>query len=578
MVGLRRAAALVGLALVGLLVACSTPEPEVIEKVVTQVVTERIVETVVVDQTPQVVEREVTKVVEVEVVVTPTPETATVGGRMVVALGSFDTLDPHMSGDGGPMTVHALLGATLLAKDLEGNYVPYLAESWQQSDDGMQWTFQLRDDVTFHDGTPLTAHDYVYAINRLRAPETAAPQAGRVAAVGEVVALDDYTLQITLATSYPILPEQLSNTAVVQPLLQSFVEGSEDPFGRDFVGVGPYMLKEYVPGDRVVIERNPNFAWGPPVGENRGPYYIQEIEFRFLPEAATIIAGLEVGEIDHAFIGTEDRALIEDTANFQIIEVIHQGMNPSVHMNLSNPIFQDLAVRQALNYAVDRQLLVAVVAQGAAVPQYGVLSPPMVDYWAGVEYVGYHYDQDKAKALLQEAGYTYNNDGMLEKDGQPLNLTMKTVSAWTKLAEVLQEQYKAVGIGIEIVIEEPGVNLGSLIGGNYELLVSGYTASESDVLYRWFHATRPGALNMSKHSDAELDRLLDLTRSTGDMAERRQFVHDVQRHMAETAHVVPLYASVQSYAISNRIVNFHPFPIDLLVLKIKLNDAFVKGQ
>jgi peptide/nickel transport system substrate-binding protein len=565
--------------------ACSSAEPEVIEKEVTRVVQETVLETVVetvlVEGTPEVLEQEVTRVVEVEKIVTATPEPVqgpAVGGKLVVALTAVDTLDQQYTAQGDAMVITSLLGSTLVAKDLEGNYVPYLATEWSTSDDGLVWEFKLRDDVKFHDGSPLTAQDYAWTFQRMIDPENTSAQRGRAAAIASAEAVDDYTLRLTLLAPYPILLEQLSNTGVLQPLLQSAVAQYGDDYGRNPVGVGPYKFVEWQTGERVVIERNPDFNWGPPFVDNRGPFNIETIEFRLIGEPATVLAGLEAGEIDYGAVEPTDLERIQDLDMFQMIEAVDQGMYPAVHMHVQKPPFDDIRVRQALNYATDKEVLIKVVLKGHGVPQYGPLSPNMKDYWPGVEYIGYGYDLDKAKALMEEAGFTYNADGMLEKDGEPFKTVLKSYPQFTSLAEVLQEQYKALGLDVEIELVEPGILFGQVIGGEHELVIFGYGASESDILYRWFHGSRTNALNLAMASDPELDRLLDLTRSTIDPQERLEWVHEVQKYIVEQAYVVPLYAPKSFYALNKRVQGAKPAPLELLGLKVVLNDAYIETE
>ena len=136
---------------------------------------------------------------------------------MTFVISGFDTLDIHHGGHGDTMSIGWLLGSTLVSRDHQAVYHPWLATSWEASEDGMLWTFHLRDDVTFHDGRPLTADDFVWSITRLLDPETGAPQAGRLRSVSHAVAPDATTLEIHMKEPFPLLLEHLSNTAVVQP-------------------------------------------------------------------------------------------------------------------------------------------------------------------------------------------------------------------------------------------------------------------------------------------------------------------------------------------------------------------------
>jgi peptide/nickel transport system substrate-binding protein len=502
-------------------------------------------------------------------------DTPAVGGTLVIAATTdFDTLDIHLTGNGEAMSASWLMGATLVARLPDASYAPWLATGWETSEDGLTWTFTLREDVLFHDGTPLTAEHYAWTINRLLAPETAAPQAGRLRAVGSAEALDDYTLQLTLLAPYPVLLEQLSNTGVVQPYLPSFVEEQGENFGRTFMGVGPYRFVEWVTGERVVLERNPDFAWGMPIGENQGAYYIERIEYRFIPEAATRVAGLEAGEIDYSPVLATDVEYLESTGQVNILRSFSEGMLTALHMNLSRAPFDDVRVRQAFNLAVDKDVLIDVLLLGEGEPQYGPLSPGIAGYWVGIEEIGYKYDLEAARALLEDAGYTAGEDGMFSRDGAPLTVTLKCESPRTQMCEVLQAQYQALGVDVQIEIIEPGGALGLALADDYQLMTLGYSASESDILYRWFHTSRQGALNLSRAADPALDEILDNTRN--DVENRDMWVQEAQRYMVEQAYVVPLILSPEFTAISTRVQGVTPNPLGLAaVLKAYLNDAYI---
>ncbi len=179
---------------------------------------------------------------------------------------------------------------------------------------------------------------------------------------------------------------------------------------------------------------------------------------------------------------------------------------------------------------------------------------------------------------MEEAGFTYNSDGMLEKDGESLKVVLKSYPQFTDLAEVLQELYKGLGVNIEIELVEPGILFGQVMGGEHELVVFGYSASESDILYRWFHGSRTNALNLAMASDPELDRILDLTRSTVNPEERLEWVHEAQKYIVEQAYAVPLYAPKSFFALNNQVVGAIPAPLELLGLKAFLNDAYFETE
>jgi peptide/nickel transport system substrate-binding protein len=551
------------LVIASVLAACGpTPEPQVVEIEVTKVITEKIVETVIVQGTSQTVEKEVTSVVEVEKVVTATPEPEkepAVGGTMVVAMTQEpDSLDAHKSTLGVAHLVYQYIGATLVTKDLQtGEYIPYLAESWSVTDDGLTWDFTLKENIKFHDGTPLTAQDYAWTLQRVLDPETMSPVAQVLGGVTGVEAVDDYTLRIKMdAPSYPFL-ESLTAFSF-QPLSQAYVEQMGEDYARQPMGVGPFKFKEWVTGDKVILERNPDFAWGPEFSRG-GPSFIETIELRIIPEYATRMAGLEAGEID--YVGELDAKDVDGLSEMEqlyIGEVLHQGLNPFSPLNVTRPPFDDVRVRQAFNHAVDRDALIKVIEFGHAVPQYGPISPSVHGYWPGVEYIGYKYDLDKAKALMAEAGWTDSDgDGILDKDGQPLKLVMMTDPSKAnrvKAAEILQDMYGALGAEIEIQLAEIGLRYAAVMSGDYDMTIESWGWAEAQLMYIMFHSDMLGAYNFSHLDNPELDQLLDATLTTMDHEKRQQWVDEAQRYIVEQAYLITLYTPMIFSAWSNRVM------------------------
>ncbi len=566
-----------------MLAACGgSSESEVVEKEVTRVVKETVVETVVetvmIEGTPQTLEQQVTKVVEVEKIVTATPEAElepAVGGKLVYVLSADPrTLDPHKSSLLVEDTVLRYVGASLVAKDpLTNEMIPYLAESWTVSEDGLTYEFKLRKDVKFHDGTPFTAHEYAWTLNRAKDPLTQATAiAAMLTGVVSAEAVDDYTLQLKMAwPNYPLL----ENAALVfyfQPLSPAYVEEMGEDYGRHPIGVGPFKFKEWQTGEKIVLERNPDFAWGPAHTRGGAPY-IETIEFRIIPEYATTLAGLESGEIDYAEMQSKDVDRIKDTEQFQILGSLLQGISPFVTLNTSQPPFDDILVRQAFNLAVNRDALVQVVMHGHAIPHYGPITPSVPGYWPGTEYIGYHYNLDKAKSLMEEAGYSFNDDGMLEKDGQALALVLKTTPGSSKVAEILQEQFRALGVEIQIEQLEVGILREEYSSGNYTLGMRGLVHPDISLLFAMFHSSMIGAWNSSFVNEAQVDQFISDMLYTAEDKMHKEAAIALQRHVVEQAYIVPLYTPMTNRALSNEIQSAVFAPVTGI---LELYDAYIE--
>jgi peptide/nickel transport system substrate-binding protein len=509
---------------------------------------------------------------------TPAPTGPVVGGTLVLAdTNEPDTLDIQKSSYGITSWVISYLGGSLIAKDLQGKYIPYIAESWSASPDGLVWTFKIKQGVKFSNGDPLTAKDWVYTIERARDPATNSPvSASLVTPIDKAEAIDDYTLQLTLtAPFYPIL-ENFTSTYLM-PYDQKAVEAEGDNYGRNPVGAGPYMFKEWVTDEKVVLQRNPDFNWGPIAfdGANPGPYYIDTVEFRVIPEYSTMLAGLQAGDLDIiSRTEAKDVQLIRDTGMYNIFEGISSA---TFHVTVNNEVapFDNEKVRQAFEMATDRNAIIQIVTLGSAVPLHGPISPSVIGYDPEVENHGFNYDLAGAKALMQEAGFTYGSDGMLiNPDGTPFELVLKTptIDSYVKTAQVLSDQWTTFGVKVTIEQYEWGTLSPQYVGGDYTVGTLEIGWPEADILYLWFHSSAIGALNWNRVQDPTLDALLEKTRTLTDATERQAAVRDAQFYIADHAFMFPIFAFKDFLVVSNKLDGVQWSPLAGLVL----SDAFFK--
>jgi peptide/nickel transport system substrate-binding protein len=341
------------------------------------------------------------------------------------------------------------------------------------------------------------------------------------------------------------------------------------------MSAGPFMFKEWVTDEKIVLERNPDFVWGP-AGTRGGPPFIQNIEFRIIPEHATVLAGLEAGEIDYAGLEIRDIERVEGTGEFEIFSALRRGIGPVVIMNVSRSPLDDVLVRQALNLAVNKDALIKVVALGHAIPQYGPISQSVQGYWEGVEYIGYDYDPDKAKALLEEAGYSLGGDGVWEKDGQRLSLLLKVPSdsaTHTKVAPIVQENFKDIGVELELELQEFGVLDAQFSKGDYELGILNWTYSNSGLMYAMFHSSMIGALNPTYVNNPELDEILSTMGFTTDAEVSQNAAAEAQRFIVEQAYLIPTYTAEIPRALNKRVKGARFSPIGGVM---ELYDAYIE--
>ena len=253
----------------------------------------------------------------------------TAGGKLVLGRGDPPTnLDPHKTGEAAADEVNNFIGGGLMTLDPQTLAVrPWLAESVTQNEDGTVFTFTIRQGVTFHNGDPLTAHDFKWTYERALNPETQATVSrDMLGPIASIEAPDDYTLVVTLEQPSAVFLRNMASGGYLMPLSQRAVEAAGDTYGQNPVGVGPYRFKEWITGYSITLERNPDFNWPQYFFSNQGPALFDEIEIRYIPETGTRIAALETGEVDIVTVGAADLFLFEDNPGFNINTSLRSGI------------------------------------------------------------------------------------------------------------------------------------------------------------------------------------------------------------------------------------------------------------
>ena len=490
------------------------------------------------------------------------------GGTLRIALpADVTSLDLHKTSRGDDaLVVGQWFNATLVTQNAGGEYIPYLAESWEFSDDGLTWTFHLRDDVMFHNGDPVTAHDFVWTYERALDPDLASPGAGRRLTGMTFEAPDDYTLVFNFpAPAISLL--QFMNWGYMAPMSQRAVEELGAEYELNPVGTGPYKVVEVRPGEGVAMERWDEYNWGPEFfdGANTGPYNFDRIEFSILPEEATRIAALESGDIDYVngISNPLDVAILE--AAGVTVQQAPFGQVRMIYIQNHVPPFDDALVRQALNYAVNREEITQIVTDGADQISRGPISPGMLGYDPAIEeQCGYHFDLDRAKELMQEAGYTYGDDGMLiTPDGEPFSLTLigEPVDSGTAYMEVLQSMWRELGLDITLETTEPSILYPRLTERDYEMGYGrrgGWTSY--DYLYAIYHSSTgrdlPGSMR-SAVNDPTTDAFLEKNRALAmDNPDLQDSINELYCHIAEQAYSVWISDGVFRPSIGPRVMGF----------------------
>jgi peptide/nickel transport system substrate-binding protein len=489
--------------------------------------------------TPEVIRE--TVIVEV----TPAPTPLPTGGELIVGCAQEpETIDPHVGDRGVECGILLNLYGTLLVKSPDGELLPWLVDSWEVSDDGLHYTLKLREDVKFHDGTPFNAEAVCFNFDRIVDPATESRSAIRfLGPYDSCEVVDEFTAQVNMKEPFGPFLEGLaiSELGIVSP---TAVQTYGDQYEMHQVGTGPFRWVEHVLNDHLTLERNPDYNWAPETYQHQGPAYLDKVTYRFIPESATREGALEIGEVhlindvpprDAARLGTnQDLALYNNTI---------PSRARHYPINVSKPPTDELAVRQAMNMAVDRQTIMSTLYVDMWPVSFNMFGPGILFYDQAVQdkYAAeYAYDPEAAGALLDEAGWVMGADGIRHKDGQPLKILLVAASG-KQVHELVQAQLRAVGIDMEV--EMAGVLDFFEKCGNGEANVcwlGGRVAPDPGLDMNDFLRSG-GQYDWTKHQNARLNELLDLGVSTTDPQERQEIYSEVQDILMDQALILPVY-------------------------------------
>jgi len=467
-------------------------------------------------------------------------------------------IDPHIhlsSELGIPLTS---VYDTLIYQDPQtGAFVPGLAERWDVSEDGLTYTFYLRQDVTFHDGTSFDAEAVRFNLSRITSPDLASQKARFMLGPFERADLiDPYTIRLVLSEPFAPLLDALSQVYLGMASPEALERWGEE-YQLHQVGTGPFIFAEYVPGDHLLLRRNPDYAWGPPLYEHETAQ-VEEITFRFFTDPSTRSPTLETGSADvMGEIPPQDAVRLEDSPDFRVEAVAIPGVSLMLFMNTQRPPLDDVAVRQALLYGTDRETVVSAVFRDTSPVAYGPLSAVTFGYEPAVRGM-YAYDPARAAMLLEEAGWVdTDGDGMRDRQGEPLVLDLYLMG-WGYMPEVGQlvaAQWADLGIGVnsEVVSYPEALELAG--EGRHHLIPFTLSASDPDILRKFFHSQ--AGFNWSLVSDPEMDDWLEEAARVFDREQRTALYSQVQLRVMDRAWVIPIRDYVNLNGVSQRVDGLH---------------------
>jgi peptide/nickel transport system substrate-binding protein len=520
------------------------------------------------------------------------------GGRLVVALRSEPkTLNPALALDEPSRDVIRCMTADLIHINRGSlKTEPALAKSWSVSRDGRQYTLQLRRGVRFSDGEPFDADDVIFSFQVYLDEKVDSSQRDLLVVGGEpisVVKVDDHTVRFELAQPYAAA-ERLFDSIAILPrhLLQSgYREGgisqawSLSAAPSEFAGLGPFRLKEYVAGQRVVLERNP-YYWKADRAGNQLPY-LNEVVFLFVPSEDAQVIRFQSGDTDVlSRFGAENFAVLQKQQavkgyhlddlgagleyNFLFFNMNDLAASGLPEIAKKQAWFRDLRFRQAVSAAIDREGIVRLVYSGRATPIWDQVTPGN-KLWLDEKIAHPARSLESARQLLQSAGFSWKSDGALvDPRGVSVEFSILTSSSnaqRTKIATIVQDDLSQLGMTVQVVPLEFRAMVDRLTNThNYEAAVMGLVSGDADPTSEmnvWLssgetHLWHPREEKPATPWEAEMDRLMEQQLVTLDYAKRKSLYDRVQEIVAGELPVICLVSPNILVGAANRVGNFRP--------------------
>lgn len=447
----------------------------------------------------------------------------TMGGTLRAAWQSgWESLDPHIASSESTFQILNNVMETLTFYDDDMNLIPWLADSWEQSEDGLTWTFNLHEGVMFSNGREMTAEDVAWSLNRLIDPDIASGNSWRLGTDTVIEAVDTYTVEITTSAPNATLPLALGankSTGILAP------ESADDEgVVAQPIGTGPFVISEVEGTTRLVLSANEDY-W-------MGDYpYLDSVEIIPYEDDAARELALTGGEVDWIMtISPQNLTQLQDDPDV-VVELVPQLAYDYFGLNLNREPFNSREVRQAIAYALDRQQICDFAFFSICEPVQGPTASGSPWFFP---YAPYDQDLDMARSLLEQAGYA---DGF--------SFVMNTVVGFEetqRAAQVVQQQLAAIGITMEIQAEEAGVIIEIEGTGEFDAIMWSWIGLTDAADYFFLQHHTGEGLNFTGYSNADFDALVEAGTATADFDERYEIYEQANQILVDDAPYIYMYA------------------------------------
>jgi peptide/nickel transport system substrate-binding protein len=450
-------------------------------------------------------------------------------------------LSPIATNDNASSSVILQVYETLFTRDPKTMDVkPLLAESYENPD-STTWVIKLKKGIKFQDGTPFNADAVKYTFDKIRDPKTAAPRASLLKPIDTIEVKDENTVIIKTKNPYGAILAALSHTnaSIVSPTADKAGKLNQNP-----VGTGPFKFVEWVQGDHVTLEANTDYWQGAPK--------LKKAIFKVVPEVNTAVSMLETGKVQ--FITGLQPELLSRIEAIKNVSIVKKEGTPVVYFsfNMEKEPMKDLKFRQALAYGIDRDAYLKQL-KGLGVKSNSIIGPKVFGYDKSAEKLGYNYNLEKAKKMINDNGYK----------GTKLKMLVANTPLYVKMAQIVQDQLKQIGVDAQIELLEWGTFLDVSKKGDFDVTFlswSNSTADGSELLYPNLHSDNINASNTPRYNNPEFNKLVDESRQSVDQEVRKQKLVEANEIAIKDAPMVIMNHGIVTAALDNSVKGFEMDP------------------
>ncbi|XUL93715.1 ABC transporter substrate-binding protein [Streptomyces galilaeus] len=480
------------------------------------------------------------------------------GGTLTFAVGSdAGCVDPQQVASNDTIySVRQIVDSLTDQDPATGKIVPWLAKSWDISSDATTFTFHLRSGVTFSDGSKLTAQvvkDNFDAVPKLGALGTLAE--GYLSGVKSTTVVDPLTVKVTFQQPNAQFLQATSTHSLGIESSASAKKSPQEKCSQGVVGSGPFVLKQYVQNQSITLAKRTGYAWGSSRWTKSGEAYLDKVVFKVVPEAGVRAGSLQSGQVDAiSSVGKANEAALKG-GQVTLQRRANPGVVFGLAFNNSRPALKDARVRQAIGFAIDRKQIADTVFPTGTQPATSVLAHTTPDYADLSSELT--TDAAKAKSLLDAAGWKAGSDGIRTKDGKKLSLTVDWIpnSATNQPAlELIQQQLKAVGVGLTLKQLQVTQLAPTLQSGDYDTAWGNVTRADPDILRSSFSTK---LANFYRIPVTPLDTSLTGQAATTDTAKRAELVKQAQELIVRNAYYAPVVELQTQIGVAMKVHNLN---------------------